>query len=47
MRVVVEELNFKDEFSEGFWSSWNYLSNMIRFKEANESISSRKKSADN
>ena len=35
MRVVVEEPNFKNEFSELVRVFWNGPSNLIRFKDAN------------
>lgn len=38
-RVVLEELNLKDEFLNWLWVFWNQQSNMIRFKGTNDSIS--------
>lgn len=33
-------------FLNWFWGLWNWLSNLIRFKDANDSISSSKENTD-
>lgn len=30
--------NFKDDFSDCFWVFWSLLSNLIRFKDGNDSF---------
>ena len=40
LRVILENQNIKDRFSESVQGFWNWLSNLIRFKDANDSISS-------
>lgn len=42
--MVFEEQNFKEEFLELFF--WNELSHLIRFKDADYSLSSSKGSTD-
>ena len=38
--MILENQNIKDRFSESVQGFWNWLSNLIRFKDANDSISS-------
>ena len=45
LRVILENQNIKDGFSELVLGFWNWVSNLIRFKDANDSISSSKEIA--
>ena len=42
LRVILENQNIKDGFSELVLGFSNWVSNLIRFKDANDSISSSK-----
>lgn len=46
LTVVLEEQNFKAEFSELLRGVWNWLANLTRFKVGQDAISSNDKNID-